>query len=620
MNDVPKGAARNPESDGDPARIGDIQNSAKWEDRLAQARIRRAAVLAERDQAGGPDAGNDDLQKIANLNARLAMVPGRGKMVRDKSAVNPEPVADLQGEREQDSYQKTVLVALTGAQAKQNDDLRRDSTPVTALALPVQQDAAPSERPKRRAGVVYLAAAVVFALLIAVALPGQFRDVTIRSVNQVTGLFAGTPVDTANTENAGTIAANAAPPALDAESLATGAGRDNDSAASLVDQAVLVPGDGLTPGITPEVSLVAATLASASPDNSDDGALQVSAGFDGSVNKSLQVANLSGALSDSLPTQSQTAPVARRTGETAAVAAVPETANITTDSTFPVADAPAVMVAVAALPGMSEVLTSDAPLQTAINASSTVKTVLAAANLSDPSVVDTVVPVPGPDTPLRIVSNYPATTAFAAAIGSINLDALAPGPFQELSPIVVAVSVPQATAPGDAPAAQGSPEPRLTSLAVTPIARPGSAADAVDNGAAAAVIAGFDVRVHAPLSWPEGKLNELTAALRDTGYSIRTPVRVNFNISGDNVRYFHASDAEAARVLSAVVGGQVRDFTTYAPSPPVGTVEIWLAGNSPLRNVARPSAPAAKPSGSQDLALLFLRNQLVESLRRGDHL
>ncbi len=36
MNDVPKGAARNPESDGDPARIGDIQNSAKWEDRLAR--------------------------------------------------------------------------------------------------------------------------------------------------------------------------------------------------------------------------------------------------------------------------------------------------------------------------------------------------------------------------------------------------------------------------------------------------------------------------------------------------------------------------------------------------------------------------------------------------------
>ena len=55
--------------------------------------------------------------------------------------------------------------------------------------------------------------------------------------------------------------------------------------------------------------------------------------------------------------------------------------------------------------------------------------------------------------------------------------------------------------------------------------------------------------VHAPQSWSGAALNELTEALRATGYSIRSPVRVRFKISRDNVRYFHASDAEAAAAL-----------------------------------------------------------------------
>ena len=77
--------------------------------------------------------------------------------------------------------------------------------------------------------------------------------------------------------------------------------------------------------------------------------------------------------------------------------------------------------------------------------------------------------------------------------------------------------------------------------------------------------------VHAPQSWSGAALTgyELTEALRATGYSIRSPVRVRFKISRDNVRYFHASDAEAAAALAAAFGARVRfyDFTASGAAP-----------------------------------------------------
>ena len=228
--------------------------------------------------------------------------------------------------------------------------------------------------------------------------------------------------------------------------------------------------------------------------------------------------------------------------------------------------------------------------------------------------------MPGPATPIRIASNYPATTAFADVIESIKLDARLPGLFHELAPSVVFVSLPQSTTPGDAPAALVSPEPLVSALANAPITRPAGLVDPAENVAAQAAIEGFDVLVHAPLSWSDTTLSELTAVLRATGYSIRSPVRVRFKISRDNVRYFHASDAEAAGALAAAFGASVRDFTDYKPAPRVGRIEVWLAGNSPPRNAARPSAPAAQSTGSQGPALLLLRDKLVEILRRGDHL
>ncbi|MGR3341701.1 MAG: hypothetical protein ACU0DI_00450 [Paracoccaceae bacterium] len=347
--------------------------------------------------------------------------------------------------------------------------------------------------------------------------------------------------------------------------------------------------------------------------------MQVTTDFAGIGKKPLQVASLAVPLFDPLPTQPHTPPAARPSDVTATAAMVAEQPNAPKNAA-PVAAAPLVVIAVTAMPGISEASSSGAALQSSAIAGSAANTVLLAAILSDPLGADAPAQVPGPATPNRIALNYSATTAFADVFQTIKLDARLPGPFRDLAPSVVFVSLPQSAAPGDAPAALVSPEPLVSALANAPIARPAGAADAAEDVAAQAAIAGFDVSVHAPQSWADGKLSELMAALRATGYSIRSPVRVRLKISRDNVRYFHASDAEAARALAAVVGGQARDFTNYAPLPPVGRVEIWLAGTSALQNAARPRAPATRSTGSQDPALLLLRNKLVESLRRGDHL
>jgi hypothetical protein len=75
-----------------------------------------------------------------------------------------------------------------------------------------------------------------------------------------------------------------------------------------------------------------------------------------------------------------------------------------------------------------------------------------------------------------------------------------------------------------------------------------------------------------------------------------------------------------ARAIADIVGARMRNFTTFSPRPPVGTVEIWLAGSAQRPTAARARAPATQQSTPQDQALLLLRDKLVKSLRRGDHL
>ena len=110
MDKVPKHAAQRPDSDGDIPSIGDMQRSAKWEDRLAEARTRRAQVLAQRDQDGINVAGATDAPKSANLVVRLARAHDRnGKSLADR-AKDGDTTVDRHSERAQDPYKKGAYI------------------------------------------------------------------------------------------------------------------------------------------------------------------------------------------------------------------------------------------------------------------------------------------------------------------------------------------------------------------------------------------------------------------------------------------------------------------------------------------------------------------------------
>lgn len=141
------------------------------------------------------------------------------------------------------------------------------------------------------------------------------------------------------------------------------------------------------------------------------------------------------------------------------------------------------------------------------------------------------------------------------------------------------------------------------------------------------------IQIHAPTSVPEKDVRDLTTKLKNMGLPLRPVSRVSFRISSSNVRFFHAEDSSAAQALAETVGATVRDFTDYTPSPPDGTIEVWLASASdgsiaPAAKPARIARP--KPSVKQrqvrqgptakQRQLQSIGNRIIQRLRRGDHL
>jgi hypothetical protein len=110
------------------------------------------------------------------------------------------------------------------------------------------------------------------------------------------------------------------------------------------------------------------------------------------------------------------------------------------------------------------------------------------------------------------------------------------------------------------------------------------------------------VRIHAPVNLSRAEVDRAIAALRAQGHRIEGPYRVSFSISRSNARYFHGGDAEAARAVGSALGPtargttvETRDFTHFAPRPPAGTVELWLAGRGSGQQTA-PVAANRRPS------------------------
>ncbi|MFZ1727574.1 MAG: hypothetical protein WBO29_00360 [Albidovulum sp.] len=142
-----------------------------------------------------------------------------------------------------------------------------------------------------------------------------------------------------------------------------------------------------------------------------------------------------------------------------------------------------------------------------------------------------------------------------------------------------------------------------------------------DNGSLIDFTA-YNVLLNAPGSMKDAEVTTLVASLTDTGFAVGEPVRVSFRISSNQVRYFHPKDAEAAQILAEEIGGLARDFTAFRPSPPVGNIEVWLAGTGAAKATA--SRPATKKRTQQPQSeaakIQALRDRLILQLRTGQHL
>ncbi len=128
----------------------------------------------------------------------------------------------------------------------------------------------------------------------------------------------------------------------------------------------------------------------------------------------------------------------------------------------------------------------------------------------------------------------------------------------------------------------------------------------------------YTVLVHAPAGVERARVERDMAALRATGLGPGKPRRVGFRISRSNVRYFHPADRAAAARLAEAIGAQLRDFTSFRPQPPEGTIEVWLRG-APGRGAARLRARGGRGNGETD-ALEALRNRLIRQLRNREYL
>ncbi|MGI9391596.1 MAG: hypothetical protein ACR2O1_16180 [Boseongicola sp.] len=115
----------------------------------------------------------------------------------------------------------------------------------------------------------------------------------------------------------------------------------------------------------------------------------------------------------------------------------------------------------------------------------------------------------------------------------------------------------------------------------------------------------------------DGELASIESAILSTGLPIGKLNRVGYKISNSHIRYYHRRDTAAASALAERIGVRVRDFTNYRPSPPIGTLEVFLSGSvSSQRETTQSETQVIR----QDRELIELRNRIIQSLQRGDHL
>lgn len=134
-------------------------------------------------------------------------------------------------------------------------------------------------------------------------------------------------------------------------------------------------------------------------------------------------------------------------------------------------------------------------------------------------------------------------------------------------------------------------------------------------------LAALSIHVLTPASAPPDATDALVSTLKDAGYTVTEAAHVAVAVRQSHVRYYHVADAAAAQALAAKVGTKVRDFTTFDPLPPVGVIEVWIAGKTPepvvkkkkIQKKKPPSAPTQSASEQQQLQ--DLRDRLLKELQ-----
>ncbi|MBV1902833.1 MAG: hypothetical protein KUG58_04275 [Marinosulfonomonas sp.] len=219
--------------------------------------------------------------------------------------------------------------------------------------------------------------------------------------------------------------------------------------------------------------------------------------------------------------------------------------------------------------------------------------------LQEPANPDLTLTAPDPAKTFKVASNAPTFPLFSEPASASTT--LAPLSLGDLGISRIPTALPIYLPQGDSPVSSQPPAPIVIPEKTQP----------------KLVSRSYNILLSAPASLSDRRLNAYTTALDKTGLAVGQANRVTFRVTANHVRFFHPDDREAARQLANSISGDLRDFTNYSPAPELGTIEIWLAGdNAPSRSA---DSPRSAPPTSNP-ALNALRNRLLQSLRRGDHL
>lgn len=195
-----------------------------------------------------------------------------------------------------------------------------------------------------------------------------------------------------------------------------------------------------------------------------------------------------------------------------------------------------------------------------------------------------------------------------SALPQIAADAPPPPPgIPEAISMPASLTLPEAAvpAPGDAPlSAQSVP---------LPVARPASAGD-------------ITLVVHAPAALTDAELATASDAFAAAGFGTIEPKAVDLTIKEANVRFFSPRDEPAAARIAAALGARLRDFTSFSPQPPDGTVEVWLSGRGsgeptadvkPSKSAKSAKAKKSRSASAGPTQVQILKDRLVRQLRAG---